>query len=52
MRLNQSPNLIDPDGFYDEFLRAHEGLDAVESEAIDARLILTLANPIGNRNIP
>ncbi len=51
MRLNLSPNLNDPDGFYDELLRAHEGLDAAESEALNARLVLILANHIGDRDI-
>ena len=44
-----TPNVPDPDGFYDELLRAHEGLTEAESHAYNARLILVLANHIGDR---
>ncbi len=36
------------DRFYDALMRAHEGLGEVESAAFDARLILILANQIGD----
>ncbi|UWR26988.1 DUF2783 domain-containing protein [Sulfitobacter sp. S223] len=49
--LNLSPNLTDPDGFYEELIRAHEGLSKEQSDAFNARLILTLANHIGDRAI-
>lgn len=51
MELNLEPNIPDPDGFYDELLRAHEGLNEAESRALDARLILLLANHIGERKV-
>jgi len=51
MTLNLNPNIPDPDGFYDELLRAHEGLSAEQSAALNARLILVLANHIGDREI-
>ena len=47
--LNLTPNIPDPDGFYDELIRAHEGLTKEQSDAFNARLILTLANHIGDR---
>ncbi len=50
MDLTLSPNLRDPDGFYDELLGAHEGLSKDESDALNARLILVLANHIGDRD--
>lgn len=46
-----APNLSDPDGFYDELLAAHAGLDDAASAALDARLVLLLANHIGNREV-
>ena len=49
MNLNLTPNIPDPDGFYDELLNAHDGLGKEESEAFNARLILILANHIGDR---
>lgn len=51
MLLNLDPNIPDPDGFYDELLQAHEGLTKGQSDALNARLILTLANHIGNRDV-
>ena len=44
-----TPNITDPDGFYDDLLHAHEGLSEDESAAFNARLILILANQIGDR---
>ena len=51
MPLNTTPNIPDPDGFYAELLSAHEGLSDDESVACNARLILLLANHIGDRSI-
>lgn len=51
MDLNLDPNIIDPDGFYDELLGAHDGLSKEQSDALNARLILILANHVGNREI-
>ena len=51
MSLKLTPNISDPDGFYDELLAAHDGLSAEESAAFNARLILVLANQIGDRTI-
>ena len=45
------PNIDDPDGFYAELLSAHEGLSDDESIAYNARLILILANHIGDRAV-
>ncbi|KIN73818.1 DUF2783 domain-containing protein [Sulfitobacter guttiformis] len=46
-----TPNLPDPDGFYDELLHAHTGLSKDQSDALNARLILVLANHIGDRAV-
>lgn len=51
IRLVTDQNIVDPDGFYDELLAAHSGLDDAESAAFDARLILLLANHIGDREV-
>ncbi|GLQ25894.1 DUF2783 domain-containing protein [Sulfitobacter pacificus] len=51
MTVNLDPNIPDPDGFYDELLQAHAGLSDEESDAFNARLILTLANHIGDRAV-
>lgn len=49
--LNLLPNIQDPDGFYAELLAAHEGLSDDESAAMNARLVLVLANAIGSRDV-
>lgn len=41
-------NLQDPDGFYANLMAVHEGLSKAESDALNARLILILANHIGD----
>jgi hypothetical protein len=51
MPLNLDPNIADPDGFYDELIRAHEGLTKDQSDAYNARLILVLCNEIGDRDV-
>lgn len=51
MSVTLTPNIPDPDGFYDELLAAHAGLSKEQSDAFNARLILTLANHIGDREI-
>lgn len=40
------PNLERADDFYAALLAAHEGLDKPQSDALNARLILILANQI------
>lgn len=46
-----TPNIADPDGFYAELLALHEGRDKPASDAINARLVLLLANHIGDRAV-
>lgn len=47
--LNLTPNIAGADDFYAELLTAHEGLSKEQSEALNARLLLVLANHIGDR---
>jgi hypothetical protein len=46
--LVQSPNLRDPDGFYAALVTAHQGLSDEASELLNARLVLILANHVGD----
>jgi len=48
-KLTLTPNIAEADDFYAELLAAHEGLTKAESDALNARLVLTLANHIGDR---
>ena len=49
--LIQTANLRDPDGFYAEFVAAHQGLSDEQSELLNARLILIFANHVGDPQI-
>ena len=51
MPLTLEPNLADPDGLYADLIEAHEGLTKAQSHAFNARLILVLANHIGDRQM-
>ena len=51
MPLNTVPNIPDPDGFYAELIDAHDGLSDEDSTAFNARLVLLLANHIGDRAV-
>lgn len=42
------PNLEAPDDFYEALIDTHRGLDAAQSHALNARLVLLLANHIGS----
>lgn len=51
MTLKLDPNIEGADDFYAELLAAHEGLTKEESDALNARLILILANHVGDRSV-
>jgi hypothetical protein len=44
-------NFSDQDAFYEALLLAHEGLTQEQSAAFNARLILILANQIGDEAV-
>ncbi len=46
--MNSQPNLEDADGFYERLLDAHQGLSREQSESLNARLVLVMANVIGS----
>lgn len=49
--MKTSPNLQDADGFYEQLLDAHTGLSREQSEMLNARLILLLANQVGDSRV-
>ncbi|MBY6046966.1 DUF2783 domain-containing protein [Vannielia litorea] len=49
--LNTAPNIPDPDGFYAELIAAHDGLSEEASAGFNARLVLLLANHVGDREV-
>jgi len=48
MALNTQPNIDRPDDFYQALIEAHAGLSEQASAALNARLILLLANQVGD----
>ncbi len=46
--LNLEPNLVRPDEFYEALIGAHRGLSAEQSAMLNAKLILLLANQVGD----
>jgi len=51
VKLRIEPNLSDPDGTYAQLLALHEDRSDSESARVNARLILLLANHIGDASI-
>lgn len=51
MPLVTAPNLSAPDDFYEALIDAHKDLPIEESHALNARLILLLANHIGAADV-
>ena len=49
--LNLAPNIDGADDFYADLLATHDGLSNQDSGALNARLILVLANHIGDRAV-
>ena len=48
MALERELRIEDSDGVYAAVIEAHEGLSLEQSAALNARLVLLLANHIGN----
>ncbi|HWB45572.1 MAG TPA: DUF2783 domain-containing protein [Hyphomicrobiaceae bacterium] len=51
MPLQRETNSPDPDALYAAIIAAHEGLSEADSVALNARLVLLLANHIGDRAV-
>ena len=51
MSLDTSPRLADPDALFALLVDAHRGLDDAASRRLDARLVLILANHIGDMTV-
>ncbi len=46
-----TPNIEGVDDFYAELIATHDGLPKADSDALNARLLLVLANHIGDRAV-
>ena len=49
--LNTEPNLPAPDDFYERLIATHRGLSDEESARVNAKLVLLLANHIGDADV-
>jgi hypothetical protein len=51
MALTTTPNLGAPDEFYQALIETHQDLSPAQSQALNARLVLLLANHIGSLDV-
>jgi hypothetical protein len=51
MTLRHDPNIPDPDGFYEELIACVQDLDDARAERFQAKLLLVLANHVGDRDV-
>ena len=51
MTLQLEPNIADPDGFYQELIAMQRDLDDEQAALFQARLLLVLANHVGDRRV-
>jgi len=49
--LNTDPNVAVPDEFYERLIATHRGLSEEDSALVNAKLILLLANHIGDADV-
>jgi hypothetical protein len=47
-KLRLETRISDPDGFYEKLIDLHQGLSPKQSEIVNAKLILILANHVGD----
>lgn len=51
MLLNLQPNITKPDDFYEELINSQRDMSDDEAQLMNSKLILLMANHIGDRNI-
>jgi Protein of unknown function (DUF2783) len=51
MPLNRQPNIPDPDDFYRELIDSQRGLSDAQAEMLTTKLVLVLANHVGDREL-
>ena len=49
--LNTQPNIAAPDDFYEALIELHRGLSDAQSALVNAKLILLLANHVGDLEV-
>ena len=51
MTLTLESNMVDPDGFYEELIGCQRDLGDEQAELFQAKLLLVLANHVGDRQV-
>ena len=51
MPLNRNPNIVGPDGFYQELIECQRELSDEQADMLSAKLVLILANQVGDREV-
>jgi hypothetical protein len=51
MQLIHTPQIADPDGFYEELVNAQRDLPDAAAQKMLAKLVLVLANHVGDREV-
>jgi hypothetical protein len=51
MPLNRQPNIADPDGFYYQLIESQRELSDAQAELMTTKLVLILANHVGDRQV-
>ena len=49
--MNTLPNIANPDEFYNQLVELHAGLGVEESLKLNAKIILLLANQVGDASV-
>ena len=50
-KLHTGPRIADPDTFYSQLIELHQELTPEQSRVVNARLVLLLANHIGDTEV-
>ena len=51
MPLHHDARIADPDGFYEELIASQRDLSDEQAALMNAKLVLTLANHVGDREV-
>lgn len=51
MPLIRTPQIVDPDGFYEELVNAQRDMGDAQAQQMLAKLVLLLANHVGDREV-
>ncbi len=50
-KLHTELRIDDPDGFYEKLIELHAGLTPEQSHRVNVKLVLLLANQVGDREV-